>query len=471
MKNRVVEGTVRLLDILCVVVGVPAAYFLRDLLPVHGRGHLVPLPEYWPFLVFTLLLWIVTTWFFRVYESFRTRSVWPEIGRIAKALVAMALLHIAAIFLVRLHQDVSRLFFVTYFAFTFAALAGNRVVLRSAARSVRRNGHNLRVFAVVGSGDLAREVVQTVEEHPEWGLQFAGHILDAQGAGNHPRPSPDLVLGTVSQLGQILDDNVIDEVIFAVPRERLPHIEGAFRLCQEQGANARVCLDLFHVAGSHVALGEMDGLPMLAFTRAPTDEVALLFKRAFDVFASAVAVLLLSPLFVAAAVAVKLDSPGPVFFSQTRVGKNGRPFKMLKFRSMHVDAEERLDSLRAQNEVSGPVFKMRSDPRVTRVGRFIRRTSLDELPQFLNVLSGEMSIVGPRPPVPSEVRQYQRWQRRRLSVKPGITCTWQVSGRSDVSFDQWMKLDLEYIDTWSLWGDIQICFRTVPAVLLSRGAH
>jgi len=279
------------------------------------------------------------------------------------------------------------------------------------------------------------------------------------------------VLGTVSQLGQILDDNVIDEVIFAVPRERLPHIEGAFRLCQEQGANARVCLDLFHVAGSHVALGEMDGLPMLAFTRAPTDEVALLFKRAFDVVASAVAVLLLSPLFVATAIGVKLDSPGPVFFSQTRVGKNGRPFKMLKFRSMHIDAEERLDSLRTQNEVSGPVFKMRNDPRVTRVGRFIRRTSLDELPQFLNVLSGEMSIVGPRPPVPSEVRQYQRWQRRRLSVKPGITCTWQVSGRSDVSFDQWMKLDLEYIDTWSLWGDIQICFRTVPAVLLSRGAH
>ncbi len=144
---------------------------------------------------------------------------------------------------------------------------------------------------------------------------------------------------------------------------------------------------------------------------------------------------------------------------------------MLKFRSMHVDAEARLESLRAQNEASGPVFKMRNDPRVTRVGAFIRRTSLDELPQFLNVLAGEMSIVGPRPPVPAEVKQYQRWQRRRLSVKPGITCTWQVSGRSNISFDQWMKLDLEYIDTWSLWKDIQICFRTVPAVLLSRGAH
>ena len=314
----------------------------------------------------------------------------------------MGLLHIAAIFFLRLHEEVSRLFFGTYFVLTFVLLAGNRVVLRTVARSARTHGHNLKVFAVVGSGDLARDVVQTVEEHPEWGFQFAGHILDAQGVGN---PRPELVLGTVAQLGQILDDNVIDEVIFAVPRERLSHIEGAFRLCQEQGANARVCLDLFQFGGSHVALGEMDGLPMLAFTRAPTDEVALLFKRAFDLLSSAVAVLLLSPAFIATAIAVKLDSPGPVFFRQTRVGKNGRPFKMLKFRSMHVDAEARLDSLRAQNEASGPVFKMRNDPRVTRVGRFIRRTSLDELPQFLNVLTGEMSIVGPRPPVPAEVKQ------------------------------------------------------------------
>jgi exopolysaccharide biosynthesis polyprenyl glycosylphosphotransferase len=310
-------------------------------------------------------------------------------------------------------------------------------------------------------------VVDTVTAHPEWGLQFAGHILEDDAVREVSRT---LVLGRVSQLGQILDDNVIDEVIFAVPRERLAHIEGAFRLCQEQGASARVCLDLFDVAGSQVALGQMDGLPMLAFTRAPTDEVALLFKRAFDVISSVAAVLMLSPVFVATAIAVKLDSPGPVFFRQTRVGKNGRPFKMLKFRSMHMDAEARLESLRALNEVSGPVFKMKHDPRITRVGSFIRRTSLDELPQFLNVLSGEMSIVGPRPPVPAEVKQYQRWQRRRLSVKPGITCTWQVSGRNNIDFEQWMRLDLHYIDNWSLWRDVQICLKTVPAILSARGA-
>jgi exopolysaccharide biosynthesis polyprenyl glycosylphosphotransferase len=468
MRNRVVETSVRLLDLLCLVFAVPAAYQLRDLLPVANRGPLVPLAEYWPFLIFTLLLWIGATWFFRVYQSFRTRSAWPELVRIAKALAAVALLHMAGIFFLRMQEEVSRLFFGTYFAVAFALLVANRLVLREIAGTVRRGGLHTRVYAVVGSCDLARDVVATVADHPEWGLQLAGHILEDGAEATTP---PELVLGTVSQLGQILDDNVIDEVIFAVPRERLASVEGAFRLCQEQGAAARVCLDLFEVSGARVELGELDGLPMLTFDRAPNDEVGLLVKRAFDVVSSACALLLFSPVLLATAVAIKLESPGPVFFRQVRVGKNGRPFRMFKFRSMHVDAEARLESLRALNEVSGPVFKMRNDPRVTRVGRFIRRTSIDELPQFLNVLFGEMSVVGPRPPVPAEVRQYQRWQRRRLSVKPGITCTWQVSGRSDISFDQWMALDLEYIDTWSFWQDIRICFRTVPAVLMSRGAH
>ena len=469
MKNRVVDGTVRLLDILCIAIAVPAAYWTRDLLPVHTRGALVPLPEYWPFLVFSLLLWVAATWFFEVYESFRTRSVWPEIGRIAKALVVVGLVQAAAIFFLRLAEDVSRLFFGTYFAIAFALIVGNRAILRQVARSVRRGGLNSRVFAVVGAGDLAHDVVATVADHPEWGLQFAGHVvLDEEGRNGAPS---ELLLGSVSQLGQILDDNVIDEVIFAVPRERLASVEGAFRLCQEQGASARVCLDLFEVSGARVALGELDGLPMLSFSSAPTDEVALLFKRAFDVISSAAALLFFSPVLLATAVAIKIESQGPVFFRQVRVGRNGRPFKMYKFRSMRLDAEAQLESLRAQNEASGPVFKMRNDPRVTRVGRFIRRASIDELPQFLNVLAGEMSVVGPRPPVPAEVRQYQRWQRRRLSVKPGITCTWQVSGRSNISFDDWMALDLEYIDTWSLWHDVQICLQTIPAVLTSRGAR
>jgi exopolysaccharide biosynthesis polyprenyl glycosylphosphotransferase len=210
---------------------------------------------------------------------------------------------------------------------------------------------------------------------------------------------------------------------------------------------------------------------MLSLTRTPSDELALAAKRLFDITVSFLVLFLLSPVFLAVAAAIKLDSPGPVFFRQRRVGLQGRTFDIFKLRSMYLDAEARLESLRTHNEMSGPVFKMKNDPRITRVGRFLRRTSLDEFPQFWNVLRGEMSVVGPRPPLPSEVRQYKRWQRRRLSVKPGITCIWQISGRNNIDFDRWMELDLEYIDQWSLWTDFQICLKTIPAVLGTRGAH
>jgi len=210
---------------------------------------------------------------------------------------------------------------------------------------------------------------------------------------------------------------------------------------------------------------------MLRFSRAPSDHLALAVKRAFDVVASALALLVLAPVFAATAIAIKLDSQGPVFFRQRRVGLNGRTFQILKFRSMYVDAEARLEQLRARNEMTGPVFKMANDPRVTRVGRLIRKTSLDEFPQFWNVLLGDMSVVGPRPPLPAEVRKYRQWQRRRLSMKPGLTCIWQVSGRNQIDFERWMELDLEYIDDWSLWRDLHICLRTIPAVLTARGAR
>jgi exopolysaccharide biosynthesis polyprenyl glycosylphosphotransferase len=469
MQNRAIEGSVRLLDLSCLAIAVPIAYHARDMFPAaRSHGDLFPMADYWPFLALTLILWMGLAWIFQVYESYRTKSLGPEIMRIGGAMLAVALVHTSAVFFLKLQGHVSRLFVGLFFVTTFALVAANRVVLRAMARRMRRSGKNLRVFAVVGSGDLAKEVVNSIVARPEWGLQFAGYVLDQEDDSTLSRK---LVLGQVSQLGQILDDNVIDEVIFAVPRERLGSVEAAFHLCQEQGAGARICLDLFDHGSASVALGEMDGLPMLSFTRAPRDEIAMAVKRAFDVVTSAAALLALSPVLLLTAAAIKIESPGPIFFRQQRVGRNGRPFRMMKFRSMHTDAETRLEALRHLNEADGPVFKIRNDPRITRVGRFIRRTSIDELPQFLNVLAGEMSVVGPRPPIPAEVRQYQRWQRRRLSVKPGITCTWQVSGRSDISFEKWMQLDLDYIDHWSLWKDLEIVFKTIPAVLLSRGAH
>jgi exopolysaccharide biosynthesis polyprenyl glycosylphosphotransferase len=230
-------------------------------------------------------------------------------------------------------------------------------------------------------------------------------------------------------------------------------------------------MDLFATRIAARNVEDLDGIPLLSLETTPSDIVPLAAKRAFDLVLSSAALLVLAPVFLVFAVAIRLESPGPVLFRQRRVGVNGREFMLYKFRSMYQDAEARLESLRARNEVSGPVFKIRDDPRVTRVGRFMRRTSIDELPQFWNVLRGEMSVVGPRPPLPAEVKQYQRWQVRRLSMKPGITCIWQVSGRSHISFERWMELDLQYIDNWSLWRDVKILARTIPAVLTGRGAH
>jgi exopolysaccharide biosynthesis polyprenyl glycosylphosphotransferase len=233
----------------------------------------------------------------------------------------------------------------------------------------------------------------------------------------------------------------------------------------------KVLLNFFPGRIAKLTVEELDGIPVLALSSAPADGGSLVAKRLFDVLVSAALLLLLSPVFVAAAIAIKLDSRGPVFFRQRRVGLNGREFWLYKFRSMYEDAEARRAELEHRNEMVGPAFKLSDDPRVTRVGRLLRKTSLDEAPQFWNVLKGEMSVVGPRPPLPTEVRRYERWQRRRLSVKPGITCTWQISGRNEIDFAEWMELDLRYIDNWSLWHDLEIVLRTIPAVLLGKGAR
>ena len=211
-------------------------------------------------------------------------------------------------------------------------------------------------------------------------------------------------------------------------------------------------------------------LPLIGMRRTPTSEGALLLKRGLDLLGGTIGLLMISPIFIVTAILIKVTDPGPIFFSQVRVGRNGRRFKMHKFRSMVVDAEKRKKELMKLNEMDGPVFKIKRDPRITPIGRFIRKTSIDELPQLINVLVGDMSLVGPRPPLPDEVDQYKDWQRRRLSVKPGITGLWQVSGRNQIDFDEWMELDLTYIDNWSIWLDIRILLKTIPVVLFSKGA-
>jgi exopolysaccharide biosynthesis polyprenyl glycosylphosphotransferase len=462
--SRWVQGGLRVGDLVCLVVALPAAWALRD--AMSGLTELHTAQQLAPLLALSLASWVMAASVFGVYGAYRTVPIWTELGRITSAMFAASVLTTAGGYLAW-RFDVPRLLLLLHFSLALALLVTTRLLVRAAARSLRRRGYNTRRFAVVGTGDLADQVSRQLARHPEWGCALSGAILVDRDAGPGPLP----VLGYLDEIGEVLERNVLDEVVFALPSSQLPMAEEAARACQLQGVGVMICLDLLHGGIGQMAMTQMEGVPAVTFSTVPNDSLALALKRAFDVAVSATVLLLLAPLLVGVAVAIKLDSPGPVLFRQRRVGLNGRPFSLLKFRSMRLDAEAQLAALKARNEMSGPVFKMTNDPRVTRVGQFIRKLSLDEFPQFWNVLSGEMSVVGPRPPIPDEVRQYQRWQRRRLSVKPGITCTWQISGRNNIDFDQWMQLDLEYIDNWSLARDLDICVRTIPAVLSARGAH
>ncbi|HLA82174.1 MAG TPA: exopolysaccharide biosynthesis polyprenyl glycosylphosphotransferase, partial [Thermoleophilia bacterium] len=264
---------------------------------------------------------------------------------------------------------------------------------------------------------------------------------------------------------------VVDEVILAIPRAMISDTEKIVQACEEEGVKVRLMADLFEVPFKRLTLDKLDKIPLLTFEPVAHDESKLLVKRALDVVVATALLLVLLPLMALIAIVVKLDSRGPIFFTQKRVGLNKRIFRVVKFRTMHPDAERRQEEVEHLNEAQGPVFKIRNDPRITRVGRFLRRSSLDELPQLLNVLVGGMSLVGPRPLPLRDVSLFDRGvQRKRFSVKPGLTCLWQVSGRSSLPFSEWLRLDLSYIDRWSLTLDLKILLRTIPAVLRGAGA-
>jgi exopolysaccharide biosynthesis polyprenyl glycosylphosphotransferase len=323
-------------------------------------------------------------------------------------------------------------------------------------------------IVVVGIGPLGRHTGLEIRDRGDHRRVF-GYLRFADEPVHSRLPAE--VLGTANDLEELLKKQVVSEVYLASNRD--PH--------RTEMQTAIGVLERFGIPFALPACGFRFGRARPQYERAVADgyvhylsirskPVQQGFKRAFDILASSVALACLSPLMVMVAALVKLTSRGPVLFKQDRVGLHGRTFHMLKFRSMVANAEDLKAKLMAHNEQEGPVFKITRDPRITTVGRFIRKYSIDELPQLLNVLRGEMSIVGPRPPIPSEVAKYEAWQRRRLSVRPGLTCVWQVSGRNEISFEEWMYLDMQYIDHWSLARDFHLIFRTVPVVISGRGA-
>ena len=336
-------------------------------------------------------------------------------------------------------------------------------------RSIQRGENYLKVL-IIGTGRRARQLTDMLNRHNEWGIHILGYLdTDSRAAGTGQLAGQ--VLGTVQEIEEVLTSRVVDEVILAVPRSSLSLMEEIVSACEEQGVRFRFMADVFDLQVARMRLVEMDGIPLLTFDPVAQNEKKLLIKRLMDLIIVLGAMPFILPVMGLIALAIKLDDGGPIFFMQERVGLHKRIFPMLKFRSMVIDAEAKMKEIEHLNEAEGPNFKIANDPRITRVGRFIRKTSLDELPQLLNVIRGHMSLVGPRPMSTRDVELFDKGiQRKRFSVKPGLTCIWQISGRSNLSFEKWLELDLQYIDEWDLWVDLKILFKTVPVVLRGSGA-
>jgi len=311
------------------------------------------------------------------------------------------------------------------------------------------------------------EAIQKWLCHPDYSRFF--DVIGFLPPAGVPLPEGFESPGTLDDFSSILHANVVDAVIFLPKGISFSQISPWLRQCETEGVEAWLLSDFLRTSIAEVSLDELAGEPMLLFSTTSKSTWALMTKRLLDIAISALAMLLLSPLWLAIMILIRMSSPGPIFFTQKRSTLRGREFNMLKFRTMVENAEEIRVELDQQNEVSGPVFKMKEDPRVTPVGHWLRRYSLDELPQLWNVLTGDMSIVGPRPPIPAEVAQYENWQRRRLSMRSGCTCLWQIGGRNQLSFEDWMNLDLKYIDTWSLGLDFQIMFKTIGTIFRGTG--
>ncbi|HET7677761.1 MAG TPA: sugar transferase [Candidatus Limnocylindrales bacterium] len=410
------------------------------------------------------LSWVGILWLQGMYRLRARWSIRSELIDILRAVIILAVGTFAVLFVLKL-IDVSRLFlsllFVTQPLVTFVT----RVAMRLFFGWIRQRGMNQRFLLVVGAGAEADRFADRIERHRELGLSVIGHLSAGESEPNVRRP----ILGDIQRIEEILHRRVVDEVAVCLPPAAWHLVEPVTRICEEEGKIVRIPLDAIGPALTGGHLEEFEGSPVLSLLYGPDRVLGLALKRILDVAISAAGLVVLSPVLLVVALWVRAADGPPVLFRQMRVGLHGRPFTLLKFRTMVPDAEARLSELEQHNEIRGNAFKLSDDPRLTRTGRFLRRTSLDELPQLWNVLKGEMSLVGPRPPLPREVAGYDIWHRRRLSMKPGITGLWQVGARREPDFDRWVEIDLDYIDRWSIWLDLKIMLRTIPAMILGQG--
>jgi len=408
--------------------------------------------------------WVGVLWYFGLYHP-RTRwRLFTEARDIGKSTLVLVALTLSTLFLLK-QEDVSRLFLILLFIAQPMITLASRAVLRAWFERIRSRGYDTRYMLIAGAGGLAQRFADRVEAHRGLGMRVIGHLsVPGEVVAVSRR-----VLGTVDDIERIFHSRIVDEVAVCLSPAASQYLEPIAGLAAGEGKTVRIPLDPIEEILPNAHQEEFDGFLIRSLVHDGHREVGLLIKRAVDIVGATIGLVLFSPVLLTVALLIRLSSGSRVLFSQTRVGLHGRPFTIYKFRTMVPGADEQLESVRHLNERSGVTFKAANDPRTTPIGRWLRKTSIDELPQLWNVLTGSMSLVGPRPPLPSEVVEYDIWHRRRLSMKPGVTGLWQVEARHEADFDRWVERDLLYIDGWSIWLDIKILLRTVPAVLARGG--
>lgn len=476
--RKILSSGIKLFDLLLMMVS-----FAVATLPQYHRVGRFTLAEFFGMrvklgnlLLFVsfLLIWHILLNVFGLYGSKRMTSRWEEIWDVSRA-TTLGTFVIAVFGVMFRIWVVNRIFLAAFWVITTSLVILSRTIIRAILTYERRHGRNMRNMLVIGTNPRALQLVDRIQHKPEMGYRILG-FADENWEGIEEFKKQGLPLvADFDTLPTYMRRNVVDEVVLALPiRSFHTFASQIAAACEQQGIIVRFLPNIFDLKEARHRTEEFDGDSLISHETTITDFWGLTIKRAIDVVVSLVAIILLSPVMLLAALAVKLTSPGPTFFVQKRLGLNKRMFHIYKFRTMVVDAEARLKDLEHLNEADGAVFKIKKDPRVTLVGSFLRKTSIDELPQLFNVLKGEMSLVGPRP---LQVRDYELfethcgdWQRKRFSVRPGITCLWQITGRSSTTFEKWMELDLQYIRNWSLWLDLEILAKTLPAVLKGSGA-
>ncbi len=416
-----------------------------------------------------VLIWGLILWYRQEYYNIRLRSITDIVFSLSKISMLSSGLFLAYVFIMG-QFDLSRFQIVVFSILSGISVAAFRVIIIGLLGYYRSRGYNTQTVLIVGTGSTARNFTDRVLFNSRMGLKIIGFI-DWERRPGLWRYQDIPSIGMLEDLPEILKSEQVDWVIFAVGRKYLDRIENSIEICEKMGIYVAVLADFFTAKFARRKAGALFDFPLVYYDMAPALNFSMLLKGALDRILAVLGIIIAMPIMIAAALVIRLTSKGPIVFKQERCGLNGRKFTLYKFRTMVENAEQLKKELADYNEMDGAAFKIKNDPRITAAGKFLRKTSIDELPQFFNILKGDMSLVGPRPPLQGEVINFDLWQRRKLSMKPGLTGLWQISGRSNISFDEWMKLDLKYIDNWSLWEDTKILAKTVPAVLKGTGAR